>query len=130
MFFNCSKLPTNPRYVTDKRFRTINFTAGYIEKIILSLNSNKAHGMYISIRMLKICGDTIYKLLELIFKRALTTGVFPSEWKKAILSLVTKKATNKTLKITVQFLFFLSAEKFLKDSYLMKCLIFFWLTIS
>ena len=32
--------------------------------------------------------------------------------KKAILSLVTKKATNKTLKITVQFLYYLSAENF------------------
>ena len=42
-----------------------------------------------------------------------------------ILSLVTKKATNKTLKTTVQFLYFLSAEDFLKDSYLMKCLILF-----
>ena len=128
---NCSKLPTNPRYVTDERLRTINFTADNIEKIIVSLNSNKAHGHdNISIRMLKICGDTICKPLELIFKQALTTGVFPSEWKKAILSLVTKKATNKTLKITVQFLYFLSAEKFLKDSYLMKCLVFFWITIS
>ena len=45
--------------------------------------------------------------------------------KKAILSLVTKKATNKTLKITVQFLYYLSAEKVLKDSYLMKCLVSF-----
>ena len=35
-------------------------------------------------------------------------NVFPSEWKKAILSLLTKKATNKTLNIAVQFLYFLS----------------------
>ena len=41
---NCCKRPTNPRYVTDKRLRTINFTADNIEKIIVSLNSNKAHG--------------------------------------------------------------------------------------
>ena len=96
---NCSKLPTNPRYVTDKRLRAINFTADNIEKIIVSLNSNKAHGHdNISIRMLKICGDTICKPLELIFKQALTTGVFGLNGKKAILSLVTKKATNKTLK--------------------------------
>ena len=30
----------------------------------------------------------------------------------------------------VEFLYFLPVEKFLKDSYLMKCLVFFWLTIS
>ena len=80
---NCSKLPTNLRYVTDKRLRTINFTTDNIEKIIVGLNPNKAHGHdNISIRMLKICGNTICKPLELIFKQALTTGVFPSEWKK------------------------------------------------
>ena len=39
---NCSKLPTNLRYVTDKRLRTINFTTNNIEKIIVSLNPNKA----------------------------------------------------------------------------------------
>ena len=35
---NCSKLPTNLRYVTDKRLRTISFTAVNIEKIIVTLN--------------------------------------------------------------------------------------------
>ena len=65
---NCSKLPTNLRYVTDKRLRTINFTADNIEKIMVSLNPNKAHGHdNISIRMLKICRYTICKPLELIF---------------------------------------------------------------
>ena len=32
---NCSKLSTNPRYVTDKRLLTINFTVDNIEKIIV-----------------------------------------------------------------------------------------------
>ena len=73
--------------------------------------------------MLKICGNTICKPLELIFKQA--PACFRLNGKKAILSLVTKKATNKTLKITVQFLYYLSAENFLKDSYLMKCLVSF-----
>ena len=67
----------------DKRLGKINLTADKIEKIIASLNSNKPHDHEnISIRMLKICGDTICKPLELIFKQALTTGVFPSERKK------------------------------------------------
>ena len=62
---NCSKLPTNLRYITVKRLRTINFTTDNIEKNILSLNPNKAHGHdNISMRMLKICGNTICKLLE------------------------------------------------------------------
>ena len=66
---NCSKLPTNPRYVTGKRLSTINVTADDIEKISVSFNSNKAHGHdNISIGMLKVCADTICKSLELIFK--------------------------------------------------------------
>ena len=32
--------------------------------------------------MLKTCGDSIYKPLEIIFRKALLTCVFPSEWKK------------------------------------------------
>ena len=60
---NRSKLPTKLRYVTDTRLGTINFTIDNIEKIIVSLNPNKANGRdNISIRMLKICGDTICKL--------------------------------------------------------------------
>ena len=48
--------------------------------------------------MLKICGDTICKLLKLIFKEALTTDMFPSKWKKnAILYLVTKKSSKQNL---------------------------------
>ena len=111
-------------YVADKRLRTINFTADNIEKMIVTLNSNKAHGHdNISIRMLKICGDTICKPLEFLNK-LLPLAFFRLYGKKAILSLITKKATNKTLKIPVQYLYFLSVEKFLKDSYLMKCLVF------
>ena len=40
---NCSKLPTNLGYLTDKRLRTINFTVGHMEEIIVSFNPNKAH---------------------------------------------------------------------------------------
>ena len=127
---NCSKLPTNLSYVTDKRLRTINFTADNIEKNVVSLNPNKSHGhCNISIRMLKISGDIICKPLELIFKQALTTGVFPSEWKKGNIVPCYKKGDERNLTYE-RNLYFLSAENFLKDSYLMKCLIFLWLTIS
>ena len=84
---NCSKFFTNIRYVTD------------IEKIIVSLNPNKAHGHdNISIRLLKICDHTICKSLELIFKQALTTGVFLSEWKKGNILLCYKKGDKENIK--------------------------------
>ena len=128
---NCSKLPTNLRYVTDKRLRTINFTTDNIEKIIVSLNPNKAHGHdNISIRMLKICGNTICKPLELIFKQALTTGEFPSEWKKGNIVPCYKKGDKQNIKNYRPVSLLPICENFLKDSYLMKCLVFFGLIIS
>ena len=48
----------------------------------------------ISIRMLKICDDSILKPLELIFKSCIESGKFPIEWKKANVVPVHKKITN------------------------------------
>ena len=119
---NCSKLPTNPRYVTGKRLSTINVTADDIEKINVSFNSNKAHGHdNISISMLKVCGDTICKSLELIFKQALTTGVFPSEWKKGNMVLCYKKGDKQNLKNYRPVSVLPICGKMFKRLYLMKC---------
>ena len=41
---NCSKLLTVLRYATDKRLLAINVTADNIEKLIVSLKSNKTYG--------------------------------------------------------------------------------------
>ena len=38
----------------------------------------------LSIRMFKLCGESIYKTLNLIFKSCLETDQFPSDWKKAV----------------------------------------------
>ena len=90
-----SSLPSYINYTTEKRLPTVASAAEYIGKIIQKLDSDRAHGHdNISIRMLKICGDSTYKPLELIFSRALLTGVFQSEWKKRnfeTLFLFTKK---------------------------------------
>ena len=40
---NCCKLPTNLKYINDKRLFIINFRANNIEKNIVSLNPNKDH---------------------------------------------------------------------------------------
>ena len=48
--------------------------------------------------MRKIYGDTICKPLELIFKQALTTDVFLSEWKKANIVPCYKKGSKQNLK--------------------------------
>ena len=47
--------------------------------------------------MLKICGSSIYKPLEMIFKQCIETGLFPSEWKKGNTVPIHKKGDKKTL---------------------------------
>ena len=69
--------------------RLLNIT---LQKTIENLNPNKSHGydMIISIRMLKTCGDSILKPLELIFKSFIESEKFPN-WKKAIAAPVHKE---------------------------------------
>ena len=46
------------------------------------VDPNKAHSHdMISIRMLKICGKSICRPLELIFHECISNGIFPSERK-------------------------------------------------
>ena len=96
---NNSSLPADVNYITDKRLSTVTFSARDIRKIIQNLDSNKAHGHdNLSIRMLKICGDSICLPLEMIFKQALLTGMFPSEWKKGNIFPIHKKGDKQNIK--------------------------------
>ena len=80
---NRSKLRTDSFKRTNNLLSTISFTKNDIAKILKNLNPSKAHGFdMISIRMLKICGDSILKPLELIFKSFIESGKFPIEWQK------------------------------------------------
>ena len=91
---NSSKLGTDSFKKTNL-LSTISFTKNDIAKIIKNLNPNKAHDFdMISIRMIKNCGESILKPLELIFKSCLENGKFPIEWKKANVVPVHKKITN------------------------------------
>ena len=70
-----------------------------VTKIAQNLDSSKAHGHNnVSIRMLKICGSSIYKPLAIIFKQCVDTGIFPSEWKKGNIVPIHKKDEKQTLK--------------------------------
>ena len=51
----------------------------------------------INICKLKICGNSIYKPLQLIFRSCIENGKFPSEWKKANVVPVQKKGNKQTL---------------------------------
>ena len=47
--------------------------------------------------MLKMCGNSIYKPLQLIFQSCIKNGKFPSEWKKANAVSVHKNGNKQTL---------------------------------
>ena len=48
--------------------------------------------------MLKRCSSSIYGPLQLIFKEALSTGLFPSSWKKGNIIPIHKKGDKQILK--------------------------------
>ena len=77
---NSSKLPSHIKYLTDNRLSFVSFSHDKTAKVIQNLDPNKARGHdNLSIRMVKVCGPSIYKPLEIIFNQCLETGVFPSE---------------------------------------------------
>ena len=81
---------------SNESLSSITCEINYIEKIIKNLDPNKLHGHdMLSIHILKLCGESIYKPLNLIFKSCLKTGQFPSEWKKANVVPVFKKGDKQ-----------------------------------
>ena len=99
ILLNSSKLPTNLAPRTDQSLTSVHFSQDDILKIIQNLNPNKAHGPdKISIRMIKICGKSLCKPLEMIFKSCIKKGEYPSEWKKANVVPVHKKGDKQLLK--------------------------------
>ena len=95
---NNSVLPTNLPQLTSKCLDSIHFSSSDIVKIISRLDPNKAHGHdMLSIRMIKLCGNSICKPLSIIFKDCLSEGKFPHEWKKANVVPVHKKGNKQSL---------------------------------
>ena len=92
---NSSKLSSLFIRKTDKYLSTVTFFENGIKKAIRNLDPNKAHGHdMLSIRMLKICDDSLCGPLGLILQFRLENGKFPSEWKKQTLFLLIRKMTS------------------------------------
>ena len=93
-YFVTYKLPQ----LTSKCLDSIHFWSSDIAKIISRLDPNKAHGHdMLSIRMIKLCGNSVCKPLSIIFKDCLSEGKFPYEWKKANVVPVHKKGNKQSL---------------------------------
>ena len=78
---------------------SITFSTNDIAKMIQNSDPNKAYDHdQISIRMLKLCSNSICKPLEIIFNRCLETSTFPNDWKKGNVVPVFKKGDKQILK--------------------------------
>ena len=106
-FLNNKKLPCilslfhENKLVTDFREKAEIFNSYFAKQcsLINNLDSNKAHGHdEISIRMLKICGSSVRRPLQIIYKSCLDRGKFPQEWKKANVVPVHKKNDKQLVK--------------------------------
>ena len=101
---NTSKFPTDSLKRTNNCLCTISFNKDDIAKIIKNVDPNNFHCHdMISIRMLKICDESILKPLELIFKSCIEGGKFPIKWKKANAAPVHKKRQTTKRKLSSDF---------------------------
>ena len=79
-------------YRTGSRIKSFQVTENEILAIIKALDPNKAHGFdNISIKMIKICSQSLILPLKIIFEHSLKKGKFRKIWKKANVVLVHKK---------------------------------------
>ena len=84
-------------YKTNTRINSFRVTNKDILSIIKSLDSSKSHGFdNISIKMIKICSESVTIPLKIIFEESLKKGIFPEIWKKANVVPIHKKE-DKTL---------------------------------
>ena len=96
---NSSELPLNFLKKADQSISTITFTREDIATLIKNVDPNKAHGHdMLTIRMLKLCGKSICKPLDLIFQSCMKQGKFPTEWEKANGVSVHKEGDKQILK--------------------------------
>ena len=83
----------------DNSLYSVRFSTKDILQIINNLDSDKVHGQdEISTRMLKICGSTVCRLLQIIYKSCIDKVNFPQEWKKANVVPLHKKHDKQLVK--------------------------------
>ena len=97
VLINNSVIPNSFDYISTARLSSINIINADKLKIIKSLNVNKGQGRYISVRMIKLCGQSIVKPLSIIFKNCIDNSIFPDIWKKSNVIPVHKKGVKQII---------------------------------
>ena len=95
---NTSCLPSFS-YRTGSRIKSFHVTENDILAIMKTLDPNKAYGCdNISIKMMKICSQSLTLPLKIIFEHSIKNGKFPEIWKKANVVTVHKREDNMLVK--------------------------------
>ena len=114
---NGSLLPSSQEFLTQERLCSLDFSNDETFKFIRSLNVHKAHGHDDkSIRMIKICDESLVKPLLILFQNSINSSHFPDIWKKSNIIPLHKKNDKQLIKnyrpVSLLFLCFLA--KYLK----------------
>ena len=93
-----SSFPTfQPRI--NNQLKEITVNKDKVFKLIRMLDAKKAHGCdKISVFMIKICDSSIVDPLCMIFGKSLSTGLYPSSWKKGKIIPIHKKESRQNKK--------------------------------
>ena len=120
-------LPVDPPQLTTIYLDSINILSSDIAQI--HIDQNKVHDHYmLSIRVTKLCKNSICKPLSKISNDCLNEGKSPHEWKKANVHVHSKRK-NRVWKTIGQSLYSLLVTKFLNISFTTKCQSFLLRTI-
>ena len=85
-------MPSEFTYMTDECIQSLTFSESDVIKILRTLDVNKAHGHdNISVRMIKLCINSVAHPLTLIFQNSMAAGTFPTQWKRANIVPIHKK---------------------------------------
>ena len=86
-------------YLTQARLDNIVINPSIVKKVLQNLDPSKASGPdEIGNRVLKLCADSLCNPLSLIFNKSLELGIFPDQWKEALVTAIFKKA-DRQLKV-------------------------------
>ena len=86
-------------FLTNARLNNIVITPSLVKRVLSNLDPSKASGPdEISNRVLKLCADSLCNPLSVIFNKSLELGLFPDQWKEALVTAIFKKA-DRQLKV-------------------------------
>jgi hypothetical protein len=94
-----SNIPLPPfHYNTDARLGNVEITPSIVKQILLKLDISTACGQdLINNKILKECASSLCTPLSALFNKSLELGIFPSNWKEAMITAIFKKQ-NRQLK--------------------------------